>query len=107
MNMSLPVPLQGSSLSAQGHVPDGFSRSEGRWLVRQQNAELARGLVSATRVQAAAMVAGVGLQATAMLSREAAFLADGDPVIANRLNFIVDQFATYAANEVAHFGMLR
>lgn len=39
-----------------------------------------------------------------MLSREAAFQADGDPATANRLNFIVDQFANYVGNEVARFG---
>ncbi|MDO3175898.1 hypothetical protein [Mycobacteroides abscessus] len=86
-------------------VPEGFSRSEGKTLVRQQNAELARGLVNATRVQAAAMVAGVGLQATAMLSREAAFQADGDPATSSRLNHIVDSYARFVGNEVARFGM--
>jgi hypothetical protein len=60
--------------------------------------------VASTRVQAAATVAGIGLHATAMLSREATFQADGDPVTANRMNFIVDQFAAIAANEVARFG---
>lgn len=99
--MSLPVPRPGATLPSQ--FPDGFSRAEGRTLVRLQNAELARGLVNATRIQAAATVAGVGLQATAMLSREAAFQADGDPVVANRLNYIVDQFASYVGNEVARF----
>ncbi|MHA3019618.1 hypothetical protein ACXPWS_05030 [Mycobacterium sp. BMJ-28] len=100
--MSLPMIRQSSAVAAE--VPDGFSRAEGKQLARLQNAELTRGLVSATRVHAAATVAGIGLQATGMLSREAAFQADGDPVAANRLNFIVDQFANYVGNEVARFG---
>lgn len=85
-------------------VPAGFSRSEGKELTRLQNAELTHGLVAATRVQAAATVAGIGLQAIGMLSREAAFQADGDPVVTNRLNYVVDQFANYVGNEVARFG---
>lgn len=101
--MSVPSIRQPNGLNS--YVPEGFSRSEGKQLTRLQNAELTRGLVTATRVQAAAMVAGTGLQATGMLSREAAFQADGDPMIANRLNFIVDQFACFAANEVARFGL--
>jgi hypothetical protein len=60
--------------------------------------------VAGTRVQAAGFVAAVGIQTTAMLSREATFQADGDPVTANRLNLMVDQFACFAANEVARFG---
>lgn len=103
--MSLPVTRQSASPATQ--IPDGFTRTEGKQLARLQNAEITHGIVTATRVQAAATVAGIGLQATAMLSREAMFQADGDPVVANRLNFIVDQFATYTANEVARFGMLR
>ncbi|PEG34599.1 hypothetical protein CQY20_24905 [Mycolicibacterium agri] len=87
-----------------GRAPEGFTRAEGKTLVRLQNAELTRGLVTATRVQAAGMVATVGLQTAAMLSREAAFQADGDPAVSNRLNFIVDQYATFVGNEVARFG---
>jgi len=100
--MSLPVTRQGTDLATQ--IPDGFSRSEGKTLARLQNRELTHGLVKATRVQAAGMVATVGLQTTAMLSREAAFQADGDPVTANRLNFIVDQYATFVGGEIARFG---
>lgn len=100
--MSVPVIRPSTNLAA--HVPDGFTRAEGKQLTRLQNAELAHGIVTATRVQAAATVAGLGLQATGMLSREATFQADGDPAVANRLNFIVDQFANYVGNEVARFG---
>lgn len=100
--MSVPSIRQTGTPKSQ--VPEGLTRSEGKQLARLANAELAHGIVTATRVQAAATVAGIGLQATAMLSREAAFQADGDPVAANRLNFIVDQFANYVGNEVARFG---
>jgi hypothetical protein len=92
--MSLPVTRQGTVLASQ--APDGFSRAEGKELVCLQNRELTHGLVRATRVLAAGMVAPVGLQTTAMLSREAA--------TANRLNFIVDQFATFVGGEIARFG---
>ena len=101
----MSTPARRTSAAVSQFVPDTFSRAEGKQLTRLQNAELAHGLVAATRVQAAATVAGIGLQATAMLSREAIFQADGDPATANRLNFIVDQFANYVGNEVARFGL--
>ncbi len=85
------------------NTPEGFSRTEGRALSRQQNAEVTRGLVVATRVQAAGMVAATGMHLTAMLSREATFLSDGDPQTAARLNFIADSFAENAAWEVRQF----
>lgn len=84
-------------------VPDGFSRSEGKGLQRRQNAEIANGLVTAARVQAAGYVAGTGMQLSAMLSREAQFQSDGDPRTAERLNYIADSFAEYAAMEVRRF----
>ena len=84
-------------------APDGFTRNEGKQLSRFQNREITRGLVTGTRVQAAGMVAAIGLQTTAMLSREAAFQSDGDPATANRLNHIVDMYATYVGTEVAGF----
>jgi len=89
---------------ASNQLPEGFNRSEGKHLSRQQNAEVARGLVAGTRVHAAAVVAAIGLQTTAMLSREATFQAHGDRNAANRLNFIVDQYASFVGNEVARFG---
>lgn len=100
--MFVPSIRQPNSLTSA--VPERFSRPEGKQLMRLQNAELTRGLVVGTRVQAAAMVAGLGIQCTGMLSREAAFQADGDPAAANRVNFIVDQFANYVGTEVAQFG---
>ncbi|MEU4706755.1 hypothetical protein AB0G00_09995 [Nocardia salmonicida] len=84
-------------------VPDGFSRAEGKELARLQNREIARGLVTGTRVQAAGMVAALGLQTTAMLSREATFQTDGDPAASARLNHIVDQYAAYVGSEVSRF----
>jgi hypothetical protein len=97
------IPRMNSTLAAQ-YIPDGFTRTEGKTLTRLQNRELTHGLVKTTRVQAAGMVATVGLHTTAMLSREAAFQADGDPATANRLNFIVDQYATFVGGEIARFG---
>ncbi|MGO4452550.1 hypothetical protein [Arthrobacter sp. RAF14] len=88
--------------TAQGvsSVPEGFNRAESKSLVRAQNTEVARGLVIGTRVQAAGYVAATGMQLTGMLSREAEFLANGDPRAAERLNFIADSFAEGAATEV-------
>ena len=99
--MSLPANRLSASLST--HIPDGFSRPEGKELMRATNKEVARGIVAATRVHAAAYVATVGVQATAMLSREAQHQSDGDPATAARLHHIVDQFALVAAAEVAKF----
>ena len=99
--MSSLIPRASSQLATS--IPDGFSRSEGKELARLQNKEIARGLVTATRVQAAGMVAAVGLQTTATLSREAAFQAGDDPATAARLGYIVDQYATFVGNEVSRF----
>lgn len=98
MSNLVPVPK-----GTPTNVPETFTRSEGRSLARRQNSEVTRGLVAATRVQAAGHVAATGMQMTAMLSREAAFLADGDEQTAARLNFIVDSFAENAAWEVRQF----
>jgi hypothetical protein len=97
--VSLPTPRAAGSLAAQ--IPDSFSRAEAKTLARLQNAELTHGLVKATRIQTAAVVAGVGLQCVGMLSREARFQEDGDPAAANRLQFVVDQFANFVGREVA------
>ncbi|MDQ0212888.1 hypothetical protein [Arthrobacter bambusae] len=83
--------------------PEGFSRAEGKALQRAQNVEVSRGLVTATRVQAAGYVAATGMHLSGMLSREAEFQANGDPRAAERLNFIADSFAEYAAWEVRRF----
>lgn len=98
------APVQRLNLEVAGR-PEAFSRAESRSLVRRQNVEVARGIVAATRVQSAALTAAVGIQCVGMLSREAQFQSDGDPAVMNRLNHIVDQFACFAGNEVARFGM--
>lgn len=92
-----------SSKGPTANTPECFSRPEGRSLTRRQNTEIARGLVTATRIQAAGHVAATAIHMTSMLSREAAFLADGDLQTAARLNFIVDSFADNAAWEVRQF----
>ncbi|MDZ4351241.1 MAG: hypothetical protein U1B81_01250 [Arthrobacter sp.] len=84
-------------------APEGFSRSEGKSLQRRQNAEVANGLVTAARVQAAGYVAATGMHLTGMLSREAQFQSDGDPRTSERLNYVADSFAEYAAWEVRRF----
>lgn len=84
---------------------DSFTRTEAKGLLRRQNAEVADGLVSAIRVQSAAITAAVGIQCVGMLSREAQYQSAGDPAVANRVNHIVDQFACFVGNEVARFGI--
>ncbi|ALE06933.1 hypothetical protein AL755_18155 [Arthrobacter sp. ERGS1:01] len=84
-------------------APGGFTRPEAKGLQRRQNNEIANGLVTAARVQSAGFVAATGIQLSAMLSREAQFLSDGDPRTAERLNYIADSFAEYAALEVRRF----
>lgn len=99
--MSALVPKSGNSLSPS--VPDGFTRQEGKSLARQQNSEIARGLVIGTRMQAAALVANMAMQATASLSREARFLADGDERTSERLDAIIDGYAMLGVNELGRF----
>ena len=99
--MSQISPRSNQSLSTQ--IPETFTRAEGKELSKLQNREIARGLVAGTRVQAAGMVAALGMQTTAMLSREAMFQADGDPITMNRLNHIVDTYATFVGHEVNGF----
>lgn len=98
-NLTPRPPSAGLSFNA----PEGFTRPEAKGLQRRQNNEIANGLVNATRVQAAGFVAATGIQLSAMLSREAQFLSDGDPRTAERLNYIADSFAEYAALEVRRF----
>ncbi|MEO6471396.1 MAG: hypothetical protein ABIR57_05915 [Aeromicrobium sp.] len=100
--MSNLIPRNTSTLASTA-VPDGFTRHEGKALARQQNAEVARGLVVGTRMQAAGFVANLAMQATASLSREARFLADGDERTGERLNAIVDGYAMLAVNELNRF----
>lgn len=99
--MSNLTPRQSSNLSA--FVPDGFGRQEGKALVQAQNKEIARGLVAGTTVQAAAMVTNMAMQATASLSREARFLADGDERTAERLDHLVDGYVVTAATVLNRF----
>lgn len=100
MNDMIPRP---SGTVTPFSTPEGFSRSEGKSLQRRQNTEVANGLVTAARVQAAGYVAATGMHLSAMLSREAEFQANGDPRAAERLNYIADSFAEYAAWEVRRF----
>lgn len=99
MSSLIPSSSSDSAVSA----PSTFSRTEAKGLARRQNAEVANGLVTAARVQAAGYVAVTGMHLSAMLSREAEFQANGDARSAERLNFIADSFAEYAAWEVRRF----
>jgi hypothetical protein len=100
----MSLPMNRPSTSVVSHAPDGFSRAEGRTLVRLQNRELTHGIVAATRVQAAATVTGIGMQCAGMFSREARFQENGDPAAANRLQHIADEFAVVVGAQIARFG---
>jgi hypothetical protein len=99
----MPIPALRPSSTLSPSVPDGFSHSQGKDLIHRQNKEIANGIVTATRLHAAAYVAAVGVQSTAMLSREAVHQSGGDQITAARLHHIVDQLALVAAAEVARF----
>ena len=51
----------------------------------------------------AGFVATLAMQATASLSREARFLADGDERTSERLEAIADGYAIFAVNELNRF----
>ncbi|SPX87810.1 hypothetical protein [Mycobacteroides abscessus] len=99
--MSPIIPRMSTGLS----VPDGLTRAEGRELARSLNKETARGQIAGVRVQAAGFVAAVGVQVVGMVSREAAFQADGDPATMNRVNHIADRLAVKVGNEIESLGM--
>ena len=96
------TPVNGAGSSPQS-VLSRFSKPEQRAMTRAQNAEVARGAVVASRVQSAGMVAAAAMQMTGMLSREAQFLADGDPATSARLNHLADSYAEYAAWELRQY----
>ncbi|RQM32200.1 hypothetical protein [Rhodococcus ruber] len=100
--MSNLIPRPDQSLVLQRSA-DRFTRSEGRELARRQNAEIARGIVSATGLQALGMVAHVGMQSTAMLYRQADLLSGGDPETRMQLNAIAGQYAGCVGLELARF----
>ncbi|UGQ56896.1 hypothetical protein LSF60_16465 [Rhodococcus pyridinivorans] len=86
------IPRPDQPLQAGG-ARASFTRVEERDLARRQNAEIARGIVGATSLQAAAMVANVGMQSTAMLYRQADLLSAGDPELRMQLTPIAAQYA--------------
>lgn len=96
--MTSPMRIPTTNLTSQGI--DGFTRRESRQLSMRQNAELAHGIVAATRVQARGFATSIGIQAIGMLSREAEFQSAGDPQVAARVNLLVDQFTMAVANEI-------
>lgn len=81
----------------------GFTRAEERELARRQNAEIVRGIVSATGLQAASMVASVGMQSTAMLYRHADLLSAGDPELRMQLIPIAGLYAGCVGVELTRF----
>jgi precorrin-2 methylase len=100
--VALPAFRTSATLAYQ--IPDGFSRAEHKALMQLKNRELTRGFVATVRVRAAATVADAAIQSTAALSRKAALVADGDPVVMNRANYIVDSFVAYVGDEISGFG---
>lgn len=99
--MSNLIPQPGAGAS---HLPatgiNQFSKAELRDLTRAQNAEVTKSTLAATRLQSAGMLTAASIQFSAMLSREATFMADGDPNAAARLNHLADCYTQYAASEI-------
>ena len=102
MSNIVPQPGNHGSPPATGPL-SRFTKPEMRSLTRAQNAEIARGSVVASRVHSAGMVTAAAMQMTGMISREAQFLADGDPAAAARLNHLADSYAEYAAWEIRQY----
>lgn len=102
--MSNIIPRSGTNAEppATG-ILSRFTKPEMRSVTRAQNAEIARGSVVASRVHSAGMVTAAAMQMTGMISREAQFLADGDPGAAARLNHLTDCYAEYAAWEIRQY----
>lgn len=96
------IPRSASPRESTGALSQ-FSRPELRAMTRAQNAEIARGGVVAARLQAGGMAAATGMQMVGMLSREANFLADGDPAAAAQLQHLADCYAEYAAWEIRQY----
>lgn len=82
-----------------------FTRAEERELTRRQNAEIARGIVGATRLQALGMVSNVGMQSAALLYRQAELLSGGDPELRMQLNTIAGQYIGGVGFELAQFSL--
>lgn len=102
--MSNIIPQTDSSSSSQPATGvDRFSKPEMRAMTCAQNAEIARGSIVASRVHSTGMVTVTAIQMTGMISREAQFLADGDPAAAARLNHLADRYAEYATWEIRQY----
>ncbi|MEE2032974.1 hypothetical protein [Rhodococcus chondri] len=102
--MSNLIPRPDQPLQTQ-RVHAGFTRAEERELARRQNAEIARGIVGATRIQALGMVANVGMQSAALLYRQAELLSGGDPELHMQLNAIASQYTGSVGFELAQFSI--
>ncbi|MDV6291480.1 hypothetical protein [Rhodococcus aetherivorans] len=102
--MSTLLPRPDQPLVAHGSHAS-FTRAEARELARRQNAEIARGIVSATRLQALGMVANVGMQSAALLYRQAELLSGGDPELRLQLNTIAGQYTGGVGFELAQFSL--
>ncbi|MFN3006652.1 hypothetical protein [Mycolicibacterium wolinskyi] len=96
----MSVPSLRPSTSLAFEAPDGFSRNESNQLSRLQNAELTRGLATATYVEAKGFVTMIGVQLVGALSREAECQSGGDPRVAERTNLLVDQFTMSVASAI-------
>lgn len=92
--------LRRDSSTLSSWVPESFTRTESKSLTRRQNAAIAEGIVSNTRVQARGIIAATGIQLTGMLSREALFQAGEDVETYHRCASIVDAYALFVANEI-------
>lgn len=73
-------------------------------VVRAVDAESARGLARAARVRAAGFVPETVLAEVELLSRMEAVVAKGDPIAAERVSGIVEDFVHVARTELRRMG---
>lgn len=73
-------------------------------VVRSIDAEAARGLTRAARVKAAGIVAETALAEVELLSRMEGAVAKGDPIAADRVSGIVEEFVHIARSEIRRMG---
>jgi hypothetical protein len=73
-------------------------------VVRSIDGEAARGLTRAARVRAAGFVAETALSEVELLSRMEAAVSRNDPIAAERVSGIIEDFVSVARSELRRMG---
>lgn len=96
----MSLPLQRRTADLANPMTDILSRAEAKALASRQNAEVMRGLIAATRIQAKGFATLVATELVGSLSREASFQNRGDPKDVARTDLLIDQLTLSAAREI-------